>query len=82
MIIERCGVLIENLFDRGKAKDALLSGAFLDGGEDDSDADVAEQPDLGDSDDDDDESEIPDDESFASLDEEGTFLHSLHCAAF
>lgn len=64
-------VLTLNLSYRGKAKDDLLSGAFLDGGEDDSDVDAAEQPDLGDSDEDEDESEIADDESFASLDEEG-----------
>ena len=70
------GILIVGLPGRGKAKDDLLSGAFLDRGEDDSDVDVAEQPDLGDSDEDDDESGIPDDESFASLDEEGTPLHS------
>ncbi|KAF8604341.1 Noc2-domain-containing protein [Ceratobasidium sp. AG-I] len=67
---------------KGKAKDDLLSGAFLDGGEGDSDVDVAEQPDLGDSGEDDDKSEIPDDESFASLDEEDEgATHAMDLAA-
>ncbi|KAG8743763.1 Nucleolar Complex 2 protein [Ceratobasidium sp. 414] len=73
---------------KGKATtvDNLLSGAFLDGADDDSDAgsniDVGEQVDAEESDSDDGGSDIPDDESFASLDEEDEgAAHAMDLAA-
>lgn len=69
---------------RGKAKtvDDLLSGAFLDGAEgEDSDLEAPGQIEPEDIDEDDDESEIADDESFASLDDQGAVpqSHISHC---
>ncbi|KAG9092352.1 Nucleolar Complex 2 protein, partial [Ceratobasidium sp. 392] len=71
---------------KGKAKtvDDLLSGAFLDGADDSdagSDAGVGGQDDFKDSDSEDGESDIPDDESFASLDEDEGAAHAMDLAA-
>ncbi|KAG9080597.1 Nucleolar Complex 2 protein [Ceratobasidium sp. 370] len=78
----------KNAKGKGKAKtvDDLLSGAFLDGADDDSEAgsnaDAGEQFDAEESDSDDGESDIPDDESFASLDEEDEeAAHAMDLAA-